>query len=275
MASTAKDQDSIKYLDSILAMIPGHLYWKDKDGKYLGCNNLQAIDAGLTSKEDIIGLTDYDMPWKDDAEFLRKVDAQVISTGEGVVVEEKLRSVDGKDEIWLSHKEPLRDASGEIIGIIGNSVDVTDKKASERLESEIKAYHARERAQEKFTKFIEEIQSVIESYRTEILNEKLGTHLRYDGHEAEIKLTKRESEILYFLSLNKSPKEISLILSKIQNKEVSSATVASTINKQLYHKFGVFNISDLIDKANALKLIPFIHESLEIFSDTVHHKSNN
>ncbi|MFO0319126.1 MAG: PAS domain-containing protein, partial [Neisseriaceae bacterium] len=179
MTGSDKDKNVINYFDNILAMIPGRLYWKNIKGEYLGCNTLLAIDAGLSSREEIVGLTDYDMPWKEYADFLRKVDNQVISTGEGVVVEEKTTSLEGEVQIWLSHKEPLRDAKGEIIGIIGNSVDITDKKIAEKLELENRAYHTKEKMQEKFIKFIDLIQGAIESYRMEVLNEKIGSHIKY------------------------------------------------------------------------------------------------
>ncbi len=64
-------QDIIKNLENVLALTPGHIYWKNLNGEYQGCNDLQAIDAGLKSRDDIIGLTDYDMPWKEDANYLR------------------------------------------------------------------------------------------------------------------------------------------------------------------------------------------------------------
>ena len=70
-------------------------------------------------------------------------------------------------------------------------------------------------------------------------------------------LNKREQEILYFISLNKSPKEIASILGVREQKTLAPATIQAIITKQLYVKFGVYSVSNLIEKASFLGLIPF------------------
>ena len=63
------------------------------------------------------------------------------------------------------------------------------------------------------------------------------------------------------MSLNKSPKEIANILSNRENKNIQSDTIRSMISKQLYTKFGVYNVNQLIEKARILNLIPFIPDN--------------
>jgi DNA-binding NarL/FixJ family response regulator len=72
------------------------------------------------------------------------------------------------------------------------------------------------------------------------------------------KLTKRELDVLYYLSLNKSPKEIASILSILENKSIKSATIQAVIDKGLYDKLGAYSIAQLIETATILKLIPFM-----------------
>lgn len=43
------------YLDNILACIPEHLYWMDRNGVLLGCNDKQAQSFGVASREEVIG----------------------------------------------------------------------------------------------------------------------------------------------------------------------------------------------------------------------------
>lgn len=74
----------------------------------------------------------------------------------------------------------------------------------------------------------------------------------------KINLSAREQEILYYLYLNKSPKEIANILSIISGKEVSASTIHAIINKRLYVKFNVNSVSQLIEKAHAYNMIPFL-----------------
>ena len=118
------------FLENIIALMPGHVYWKDKNGVLLGCNDLQAIDAGLLSRHEIIGKTDYDMPWKEQADILRKIDREVINTGVPKIIEEPSTLADGSETIFLSHKVPLY-YKGQIIGILGISFDITMRHEAE------------------------------------------------------------------------------------------------------------------------------------------------
>jgi len=130
----AQAQQTIKRLEAIIALLPGHIYWKDLEGKFQGCNNLQAQDAGFKSPNEIIGLTDYQMPWNADADFLRNVDAEVVSTKSTHLVEEKSQTAAGKEAIWLSQKTPLRNEDGAIDGILGVSMDITELKQTQERE---------------------------------------------------------------------------------------------------------------------------------------------
>lgn len=124
------------YFRNILSEIPTHVYWKNLDGEYMGCNKFQAIETGLSSVDEIIGLTDFEMPWKEDAHSLQAIDRLVLKIGEPIVAEEVGFLANGKRTTWLSRKAPLRDEDGNIIGIIGTSTDITDQKENEHLEYE-------------------------------------------------------------------------------------------------------------------------------------------
>lgn len=118
-------------LDSIIADLPGHVYWKDKNGVYLGCNKRQAKSLGFGSSAEIVGKTDFDLPWKKrDASLFRQNDLRIMETGQTETVEETAQ-MDGRDVIVLSQKSPLRNESGEIIGIVGISLDITSRKMDE------------------------------------------------------------------------------------------------------------------------------------------------
>jgi PAS domain-containing protein len=71
-------QTSLQLLPLIMNNIPQAVFWKDKDLVYLGCNRAFAEDAGFSSPEEIIGKTDFDMPWKEQA--LRQITNAVRSS---------------------------------------------------------------------------------------------------------------------------------------------------------------------------------------------------
>lgn len=130
-------------LEDIIGKIPGHVWWKDKDLRFLGCNDQQAKVAGFSSREEIKGKTAYDAISKDQSEEERKkqaneidqVDRRIIETGQGITVEEPLILPDGNQAVYLSRKEPLKDKLGNIIGLIGIAFDITDQKKRVELEN--------------------------------------------------------------------------------------------------------------------------------------------
>jgi len=119
-------------LQTVLDTIPARVFWKDRDGVYLGCNRLFAADAGLGSPDQIIGRTDHALGWADQAELYRADDAAVVSSGEPKIGYEEPQTTPDGNQIWLrTSKIPLREPSGEIIGVLGTYEDITGAKLAE------------------------------------------------------------------------------------------------------------------------------------------------
>ncbi len=121
-------EDAAKYYDSIIASMPGHVFWKDKQGYYLGCNELQAISNGLASRHDIVGNTDYDLMPKEQADAITRLDQEIMRTGEAQETDEVLTKSNGDTCFFHSKKTPLFDNNGKVIGILGVSFDITVEK---------------------------------------------------------------------------------------------------------------------------------------------------
>ncbi|MCX7114517.1 MAG: PAS domain-containing protein [Gammaproteobacteria bacterium] len=128
-----KKEDIERTLASIIDNLPGHVYWKNKDSVYQGCNHAQLKSAGFSNQNEMIGKTDYDMPWKNQADILRESDLAVMSGGETLTREEtsKLANSD-QISVFLSKKTPIYNKSGEVSGILGISFDITDRKHMEQ-----------------------------------------------------------------------------------------------------------------------------------------------
>lgn len=125
--------------ENILALMPGHVYLKDLNGVWMACNDLQAKDLGLSSWKECIGKTDYDFYSKEEADLLKRNDLQVMESGKNKRVEEPRFIENEEGETYLSQKVPLRDASQNIIGILGISFNITEiKKREAQLEHEKK-----------------------------------------------------------------------------------------------------------------------------------------
>jgi two-component system, OmpR family, aerobic respiration control sensor histidine kinase ArcB len=154
-------------LENIVANMPGHVYWKDKTGIYLGCNNRQAKSLGFQYGYEIVGKTDFDLPWGENkAELFQRNDQHIMEIGETEIIEEKSQ-VDGKDAIVLSHKSPMRDKQGNITGILGISIDISERK---KIETELhRAKELAEAASHAKTEFLENMRHDIRTPLTGIV----------------------------------------------------------------------------------------------------------
>ena len=130
---TAQLRESQQFLQTVLDTFPLSIFWKDWNSVYLGCNRNFLRDAGLESVTDVIGKTDYDMPWeKNEAEAYRADDQQVIDSGTAKlgIIETQIQA-DG-NQIWVeTNKIPLHNLSGEVIGVLGTYQNITDRKQAE------------------------------------------------------------------------------------------------------------------------------------------------
>ena len=125
-------KESRLMLHSVLDAIPARVFWKDTEGRYLGCNQPFARDAGFDSPEALIGKNDYDMGWKDQAELYRADDRQVITSGVPKLQYEEPQATPAGTQLWLrTSKIPLRDSEGRIVGILGTYEDITERKRAE------------------------------------------------------------------------------------------------------------------------------------------------
>jgi two-component system, cell cycle sensor histidine kinase and response regulator CckA len=125
-------RNSKQVIEGILNAIPVSVFWKDKNLVYLGCNAIFARDAGFADPKDLIGKDDYQMGWRDRAELYRGDDREVIKSGcSKLLIEEPLTTPGGNTITILTSKLPLRDSNGEITGLLGTYMDITELKRVE------------------------------------------------------------------------------------------------------------------------------------------------
>jgi two-component system cell cycle sensor histidine kinase/response regulator CckA len=128
----ASGRDSQQIIERMINAIPVRVFWKDKNLVYLGGNAAFARDAGFADPKDIIGKDDYQMTWRDQAESYRADDRQVIESGHAkLLIEESQTTPEGNEIVLLTSKVPLHDPQGEVIGILGTYMDITERKRTE------------------------------------------------------------------------------------------------------------------------------------------------
>ena len=128
-------------VEAILDAIPVRLFWKDLDLKYLGCNAAFASDAGFDDPRDLIGKDDFSMGWHGVADRYREDDLAVIASGRPALhIEEPQPTPDGGTITLLTSKVPLRNAAGEVTGVLGTYLDISERKLAEE---EVRRLNAR------------------------------------------------------------------------------------------------------------------------------------
>jgi two-component system, cell cycle sensor histidine kinase and response regulator CckA len=132
-------------LEQVIAHVPCAVFWKDRQGVYLGCNEQSARDLGLDSAAQIVGKTDYELQFdREEADFFVRCDREVMERGRPLLdIEETQHRPGGEQAALLTNKVPLRDASGEVVGLLGVYADITRrKKAEEALRKSEEKYRA-------------------------------------------------------------------------------------------------------------------------------------
>ncbi|NYD89022.1 PAS domain S-box protein [Sphingomonas melonis] len=134
-------------LEAVMEAVPGVVYAKDVAGRMLAANR-GTIELVGRPKSEIIGRTDAEfLNDMAEAEAVMANDARIMAEDRVEMIEEAVSRPDGSRATWLSTKAPFRDANGVIVGLVGSSIDISERKeAEERLrESEARLSEERTR----------------------------------------------------------------------------------------------------------------------------------
>ncbi len=124
-----------KLLRTLIDNIPDAIYSKDKKLRKIIANPADLFNMHVKSEEEVIGKTDLDLHPAELAEGFMADDRHVIETGNPIINREEYVLDENGEIIWLlTSKLPLRDDSGEIIGLLGIGRNVTESvKAREEI----------------------------------------------------------------------------------------------------------------------------------------------
>lgn len=121
-------------LKAFFDTFPGAAYAKDHDGRYLLGNRGLSEAIGLDASA-FLGRTDVEILARaDNAETIMAHDRGVMASGVSQQIEEDLVHADGRTSQWLSIKTPLRGTGDAVIGLVGVSLDITERRQAEDRE---------------------------------------------------------------------------------------------------------------------------------------------
>ncbi|MCX9012708.1 MAG: PAS domain S-box protein [Candidatus Methanoperedens sp.] len=114
---------------TLIENAPQKIFHKDKNLRYVSCNNNFARDLNIKSDE-IVGKTDYDFFTEELAEKYRADDKRIMESGKTEDIEENY-ILNGQKMIVHTVKTPIRDENGNTTGVLGIFWDITEQKRAE------------------------------------------------------------------------------------------------------------------------------------------------
>ncbi len=119
-------------LDQVLQLSPDHIYFKDTQSRFTRINLSQAEWLGLKDPAEALGKSDFDFFAPEHAQRALADEQLIIRTGQPISgKEEKEVWPDGRITWVMTTKTPLFDPQGSVVGVMGVSRDITERKQAE------------------------------------------------------------------------------------------------------------------------------------------------
>jgi len=241
-------KDIIDYYNNIIGLLPGNVYWKDKNGYYRGCNINMANILSLGDPKNIVGKTDYDLLDEKLADIATSADNHVMKCDQEYLLEEVGFNVNKQQAIYLTRKVPLHDDRNHVIGLLGVSFDITDRK---RIEEDLrKAKQQAEIANKLKTEFIVNMEHDLRTPTGGIY-----------GLSSAIKKKVKDPEIREYISLiMDSSRELLQLLNDVLKVHQIEFGILPVLNKK-------FNLKKLIGDVIKLEKTSVKEKNIQLLLD--------
>jgi PAS domain S-box-containing protein len=119
-------------LEAFLEHVPDKVYFKDLESRFVRISRAKAESCGLKDPMQAVGMSDADTYSSEHAMRALADEKEIIRTGQSIVGKEEEQTwPDGRRTWARTSKVPLRDRSGQIVGTMGISHDITARKLAE------------------------------------------------------------------------------------------------------------------------------------------------
>ena len=124
-------RESEAFLKTMINAIPTPVFYKDRDGKYLGFNSAFETFFGAT-RERLIDKSVFDINPPELAEIYHSQDNELFNSGGTQLYESQWKNAHGELRDFIFSKAVFTDSKGTITGLIGVLTDITDRKWAEK-----------------------------------------------------------------------------------------------------------------------------------------------
>lgn len=225
----------------LLKTIPDNIYFKDRKSRFLYISGAMENWFRNHQIDEIYGKTDFDMFTEEHAREAYEDEQKIMESGVALKNKEERETWEDGTETWVStSKAPLYNEDNSIIGIVGISRDITEKKITE---AKLKLYRQNLEAAKQETDNI-------------LANVDEGLFLLDKDLRLGKQYSKELESILYEISLSSRPL-IDILKNKISSKDVDS------VKRFLDLLFDEQNDADMLQELNPLVKIPMHIGGLE------------
>ncbi len=130
-------RQQLNFQQTMMDTIPSPIFYKDRQGRYLGCNAAFESYIGRPRAE-VIGRTVYDIAPKELADLYHEADQALFQTPGVQRYEAQVRYADGSFHEVFFTKGTFTDLEGNVAGLVGVMLDITERR---RVEQELERYH--------------------------------------------------------------------------------------------------------------------------------------
>jgi len=121
---------NLQFTESLLESIPTPIFFKDAQGRYMGCNPAFSELMGVTTQE-ILGKTVQELWPSEQASVYHQKDLDLIEKPGRQIYEFEVKDKHGKNRPVIFSKNAFYNENGEVAGLVGGFVDITDRKQAE------------------------------------------------------------------------------------------------------------------------------------------------
>lgn len=124
--------DERNLLRTLIDILPSRIFIKDTECRFITNNRAHLDQMGLANQTDATGKTTLDFYPNERGQQAMGDDRAIIASGNSIINSEKsYLDRDGRPVWSLTNKVPLRDTQGTIVGLVGISLDITERKLVE------------------------------------------------------------------------------------------------------------------------------------------------